>query len=98
MDRLKHRYFDKLQSLGGAPGKGFVEFEVQMAHAAWFSLTGSAVATASVDVENAINPRQVLEVMQLSNTGALLSVKRHNAVDVVRAFADGATSYRVPNV
>ena len=49
-------------------------------------------------MKNGLNPRQVLEVMHLSNTGALLSIKRHNSIDVVRAFADGATSYRVPNV
>ena len=85
-----HRYFDKLQSLGGAPGKEFAEFVVQMAHAAWFRMIGSAVGTAGVDVENALNPRQVLEVMHLLNTGGLLSVKRHSAVDVVRATADGA--------
>ena len=68
VDRLMNRYFDKLQSLGGAPGKEFAEFEVQMAHAAWFRLTSSVVGTAGIDVETAINPRQVLEVMQLVNT------------------------------
>jgi aminoglycoside phosphotransferase (APT) family kinase protein len=97
VDRLMRRYFDKLQAAGGAPGKELAEFEEQMAHAAWLRMMAAVLGTGGVDVENALNPQQVLEVTHLLNTGALLSSKYHGAVDAVRATADGASD-RVANV
>eukprot|EP01052_Picozoa_sp_SAG31_P031389 SAG31_NODE_3319_length_4419_cov_1.955556_2_plen_148_part_00 len=45
VDRLLHRYFDKLQSLGAARGKTFAEFEEQLALAAAYRMMVSVIGT-----------------------------------------------------
>ena len=91
VDRLLHRYFDKLQSLGGAPNKQFDEFEEHVALGAAECCGIAIIGAASVDVENAQNPEQVLHVFHILGSGALLAMERLNTIDVINRWAAKTT-------
>ena len=87
VDRLLHRYFEKLQSLGGAPNKQFDEFEEHVALGAAECFVGAVIGAATVDVEGAQNPQQVLEVVHILCSGALLAMEHLNSVDAINRVA-----------
>ena len=95
VDRLLQRYFEKLQALGGAPGKDFAEFEEQLAFGAAFRLVQSVLGAGGSDFDNALNPQQLREVLHLLNTGTLLAMQRHGSAEVLKN--GGNTPNRVAN-
>eukprot|EP01052_Picozoa_sp_SAG31_P017505 SAG31_NODE_1199_length_9431_cov_18.273789_6_plen_427_part_00 len=84
VDRLLQRYFEKLQALGGAPGKDYAEFEEQLALGAAYRCMGSVIGVGGIDLDSALNPQQTLEVLHLLNTGSLLAMQRHGSAEVLK--------------